>query len=154
LLHLVGCLYYLYQWCTVKQISDNEIYLLITLNRRTSVALVIWRALKFIFLNVAITANCKKTAKQEGIIHTGQYGSYICKPTATIAIGSTYIHCNKPVLLSESVRGLPVTFWKSACKEMQLGVHHLIKFCEILHWNALFYEHNVEKFRHEIERKR
>ena len=29
LLHLVGCLYHLYQWCTVKQISDNEIYLLI-----------------------------------------------------------------------------------------------------------------------------
>ena len=29
LFHLVGCLYYLYQWCTVKQISDNEIYLLI-----------------------------------------------------------------------------------------------------------------------------
>ena len=28
-LHLVGCLYYLYQWCTIKQISDNEIYLLI-----------------------------------------------------------------------------------------------------------------------------
>jgi len=23
-LHLVGCLYYLCQWCTVKQISDNE----------------------------------------------------------------------------------------------------------------------------------
>jgi len=28
LLHRVGCLYYLYQWCTVKQISDNERYLL------------------------------------------------------------------------------------------------------------------------------
>ena len=28
LLHLVGSLYYLYQRCTVKQISDNEIYLL------------------------------------------------------------------------------------------------------------------------------
>jgi len=26
LLPLLGCLYYLYQWCTVKQISDNEIY--------------------------------------------------------------------------------------------------------------------------------
>ena len=26
LLHLVGCLYYLYQWCTVKQISGNGIY--------------------------------------------------------------------------------------------------------------------------------
>ena len=29
MLHRVGCLYYLYQWRTVKQISDNEIYLLI-----------------------------------------------------------------------------------------------------------------------------
>ena len=29
LLHLVGCLYYLYQCCTVKQITDKEIYLLI-----------------------------------------------------------------------------------------------------------------------------
>ena len=29
LLHLVGCLFYLYQWCTVKQISDKKIYLLI-----------------------------------------------------------------------------------------------------------------------------
>ena len=29
LLHLVGCLYYLYQRCTVKQISYNETYLLI-----------------------------------------------------------------------------------------------------------------------------
>ena len=29
MLHLVGCLCYLYQWCTVKHISDNEIYLLI-----------------------------------------------------------------------------------------------------------------------------
>ena len=29
LLHLFGCVCYLYQWCTVKQISDNEIYLLI-----------------------------------------------------------------------------------------------------------------------------
>jgi len=29
ILYLFGCLYYLYQWCTVKLISDNEIYLLI-----------------------------------------------------------------------------------------------------------------------------
>ena len=29
LLHLVGCLYYLYLCCTVMQISDNEIFLLI-----------------------------------------------------------------------------------------------------------------------------
>ena len=28
-MHLVGCLYNLYQWCTVKEMSDNETYLLI-----------------------------------------------------------------------------------------------------------------------------
>ena len=41
LLHLVGCLYYLYQWCTVKQISDNEIYLLIKY-----IKTVLWRVAK------------------------------------------------------------------------------------------------------------
>ena len=40
LLHLVG-LYYLYQWCTVKQISDNEIYLLIKYIKN-----VLWRVVK------------------------------------------------------------------------------------------------------------
>ena len=39
--HLVGCLYYLYQWCTVKQVSDNEIYLLIKYIKR-----VLWRVAK------------------------------------------------------------------------------------------------------------
>ena len=39
LLHLVGCLYYLCQWCTVKQISDNEQYLFITY-----IKIVLWRA--------------------------------------------------------------------------------------------------------------
>ena len=41
LLHLVGCLYYLYQWCMVKKISDNEIYLLIKYIKR-----VLWREAK------------------------------------------------------------------------------------------------------------
>ena len=41
LLHLFGCLYYLYQWCTVKQISDNEIYLLIKYIKS-----VLWRVAK------------------------------------------------------------------------------------------------------------
>ena len=41
LLHLVGCLYYLYQWCTVKQISNNEIYLLIKYIKS-----VLWRVAK------------------------------------------------------------------------------------------------------------
>ena len=41
LLHLVGCLYYLYQRCIVKQISDNEIYLLIKYIKS-----VLWRVAK------------------------------------------------------------------------------------------------------------
>ena len=41
LLHLVGCLYYSYQWCTFKQISDNEIYLLIKYIKS-----VLWRVAK------------------------------------------------------------------------------------------------------------
>ena len=40
-MHLVGCLYYLYQWCTVKQISGNEIYLLVKYIKR-----VLWRVAK------------------------------------------------------------------------------------------------------------
>ena len=43
LLHLVRCLYYLYQWCTVKKkkISDNEIYMLIKYIKS-----VLWRVAK------------------------------------------------------------------------------------------------------------
>jgi len=40
-LHLVGCLYYLYQWCTVKQVSDNEIYLLFKYTKS-----ILWRVAK------------------------------------------------------------------------------------------------------------
>ena len=41
LLHLVGCLHYLYQRSTVNQISDNEIYLLIKYIKS-----VLWRVVK------------------------------------------------------------------------------------------------------------
>jgi hypothetical protein len=41
LLHLAGCLYYLYQWCTVKQISDNEIYL-----STKYIKSILWRVVK------------------------------------------------------------------------------------------------------------
>ena len=41
LLHLVGSIYYLYQLCTVKQISDNEIYLLFKYIKS-----VLWRVAK------------------------------------------------------------------------------------------------------------
>ena len=53
LLHLVGCLYYLYQWCTVKQISDNEIYLLIKYIKN-----ILWRVVKC--LSYTEEARCLK----------------------------------------------------------------------------------------------
>ena len=41
---LVGCLYYLYQWCAVKQIPDNEIYLL-----NKYIKSVLWRVAKRLY---------------------------------------------------------------------------------------------------------
>jgi hypothetical protein len=50
LLHLVGCLYYLYQWYTVKHISDNEIYLMI-------------KYIKNVFWRVATRLSCIEDAR-------------------------------------------------------------------------------------------
>jgi hypothetical protein len=56
LLHLVGCLYYLYQWCTVKQISHNEIYLLVKYIKS-----VLWRVAKR--LSYTEDARCLKVKR-------------------------------------------------------------------------------------------
>ena len=53
LLRLFGCPYYLYQWCTAKQISDNEIYLLIKY-----IKIVLWRVTKL--LSYIEDARCLK----------------------------------------------------------------------------------------------
>ena len=68
LLHLVGCLYYLYQWCTVKQISDNEIYLLIKYIKS-----VVWRVAKR--LSYIEDARCLKV----NVLRAGQnHVAYNC----------------------------------------------------------------------------
>ena len=56
LLHPVGCLYYLYQCCTAKQISDNEIFLLIKYLKS-----VLWRVAKR--LSYIENARCLKINK-------------------------------------------------------------------------------------------
>ena len=58
LLHLVGCLYYLYQWCTLKQISDNETYLLIKYIKS-----VLWRVAKR--LSYREEARCLKVKEHD-----------------------------------------------------------------------------------------
>ena len=62
LLHLVGCLYYLYQWCAVKQTTDNEIYLLIKYIKS-----VLWRAAKR--LSYIEDARCLKVNYVRPSIH-------------------------------------------------------------------------------------
>ena len=57
LLHLVGCIYYLYHWCTVKQISENEIYLLIKYIKS-----VLWRVAKC--LSYLEEVRCLKVKKE------------------------------------------------------------------------------------------
>jgi len=58
LLHLVGCLYYLYQRCAVKQISENEIHLLIKYIKS-----VLWRVVKR--LSYIQDARCLKFNESE-----------------------------------------------------------------------------------------
>ena len=60
-LHIVGCLYYLYLWCTVKQISDNEIYFLIKYIKS-----VLWRVAKR--LSYIEDARCLKVNPQIPVI--------------------------------------------------------------------------------------
>ena len=55
-MHLVGCLYYLYQLWTVKQISGNEIYLLIKYIKS-----VLWRVAKC--LSYTEEARCLKVKR-------------------------------------------------------------------------------------------
>jgi hypothetical protein len=62
LLHLVGCLYYLYQWCVVKQISDNEIYLLIKYIKS-----VLWRVTKC--LSCIEEARCLKVNSEPLLLY-------------------------------------------------------------------------------------
>ena len=75
LLHLVGYLYFLYQWCTVKQISDNEIYLLIKYIKS-----VLWRVAKR--LSYIEYARCLK------------FNRVTITPSSSLSSSSSYI-CNE-----------------------------------------------------------
>ena len=61
LLHLVGFLYYLYPWCTVKHISDNEIYLLIKYIKS-----VLWRVVK----RLSYIENARCLRVKIGLVHS------------------------------------------------------------------------------------
>ena len=57
MLHLVGCLCHLYQWCSVTQISENEIYILIKYIKS-----VLWRVVKrLLYIE---DARCRKVKEQ------------------------------------------------------------------------------------------
>ena len=78
-LHLVGCLYYLYQWCTVKQISNNEIYLLIKYIKS-----VLWKVAKH--LSYIEDARCLKVKlRHHCYISTSFLCAFTKLPKATIS---------------------------------------------------------------------
>ena len=101
LLHQVGCLYYLYQRCTVKQISDNEIYLLIKYIKS-----VLWRVAKC--LSYIQDARCLKLMRYEYAILLEWQGKTEVLREKTCPIGNSFTTDPtwtglgaKPVLLDE-----------------------------------------------------
>ena len=88
LLHLVACQYYLYQWCTVKQISDNEIYLLIKYIKS-----VLWRGVKCLsyiedarclkvkwnFVTAKASTHAQYLSLQSKQQHSWKHHNYSCK---------------------------------------------------------------------------
>ena len=87
LLHLVGCLYYLYQWCTVKQISDNEICLLIKYIKS-----FLWRLAKC--LSYIEEARCLKVNHR------------LCNVSAYHTICQNYFNTSQSILYQDSYKHL------------------------------------------------
>ena len=77
LFHLVGCLYYLYQRRTVKQISDNEIYMLIKYIKS-----VLWREMKR--LSYIEDARCLNVNK--AVRYSAHHSMHITIANDTIAL--------------------------------------------------------------------
>ena len=75
LFHLVGCLrvYYLYQWCTVKKISNDEIYLLIKYIKS-----VLWRVAKCLsYIEDARRLKVKKLIEAWAIVLSGRRAGWL-----------------------------------------------------------------------------
>ena len=100
LLHLVCCLYYLYQCCTVKQISDKEIYLLIKYIKS-----VLWRVAKLLSyiedawcLKVNPLHNIQITNKMNynvyGMFYSQFFDQHVSAPVAAMVLVQAYICTN------------------------------------------------------------
>ena len=87
LLHLVGCSYYFYHWCMVKQISDNEIYLLIKYIKS-----FLWRVAKR--LSCIEDARCLKV-KQAMAVYVQTLSSTVPFAAETIVPRLTPCNCHK-----------------------------------------------------------
>ena len=105
LLHLVGCLYYLYQWCTVKQISDNEVYLLIK-----HIKSVLWRVAKR--LSYIQDARCVKV---NSYTFRPKLYNYICVGLQIVG------HSNPPEIKKKREKHLIVPFLSGTHKFALFG---------------------------------
>ena len=136
MLHLVGCLYYLYQWCTVKQISDNAIYLLIKYIKS-----VLWRVAKR--LSYIEDARCLKVKEREFCINfsglptfrfCGLYLIVRIKTIVVVNIIKLFCLCNGKRLC---LRKETVSFGMSACLIVRThGTNWLLP--DRFSWNLIF----------------
>ena len=113
LLLLVGCLYYLYQWCTVKQISDNEIYLLIKY-----INSVLWRVAKGLtYIEDARCLKVKKKFKMSSVRDNMSYTlfrTYIISKILidkTVSSKRTKMKCTLQILVQIMNTNLNLRFW-------------------------------------------
>ena len=115
LLHLVGCLYYLYQWCTVNKISDNEIYLLIKYIKS-----VLWR-----------------TAKRLSYIEEAR-----CLKVKLFYLAATRSECNTQAY-TPSWRGTQSAGWTDSDRHVVKGLHRHMH--TILRWTSIISAANNNK---------
>ena len=109
MLHLVGCLYYLYQWCTVKQISDNEVYLLIKY-----IKIVLWRVAKC--LSYIEESWCLKVKERTAIV---KLFSKIWRPATSWKARSTTMNLR----LEEKT----ATHWIRSSSSLELNAKGVIR---------------------------
>ena len=110
LLRLVSCQYYLYQWCTVKQISDNEIYLLIKYIKS-----FLWRVAKR--LSYIEDARCLKVKDRQYIHGKNKTVHAVFTPTQITQV-SQYLALGKRRIVPEKEH-----FWAEG---LLISRHHLV----------------------------
>ena len=144
MLDLVGWLYYLYQWCMVKQISDNEIYLLIKFIKS-----ILWRVVKclsyiedaqYLKVKLILRVKCSYAKNMQpqyeiSVLLLGHLSWHLM-----MALRAQY-EAWKPVT-SQDLRFLGWKFWRLAVNIFELKLKYNVtmwKPCMFVQWLVFLY---------------